>query len=159
IISLENVLFELEKQSPTRDAENYYVSIFGQPGTAAWGWRFEGHHISLNFAIAGEEVAAVTPSFLGANPAKVLDGPRKGLRALAREEDSGWKLVQSLAPEQRSVAIVATNAPREIVTGNDRKAKPLEPMGIAAAKLNASQKETFLALVKNYLFRYRSEIA
>src|SRR5437660_3786745 len=87
IMSLEQVLFDLEKQKgPARDAEMYFFTIFGTPGNSAWGWRVEGHHISLNFTVEGGNVLAVTPSFLGANPAQVREGPRKGLRVLGSEE-------------------------------------------------------------------------
>jgi hypothetical protein len=160
IMSLEHVLYDLEKQQgPTRDADLYFFSIFGQPGGGAWGWRVEGHHLSLNFALQGGQVLAVTPSFFGCNPARVLEGPRKGLRALAAEEDLGRQLVQSLDAEQRKAAIVATNAPRDVITGNQRKANVLEPLGLAAANMTVVQKAALLNLLKEYVFRYRTEIA
>src|SRR5439155_14345 len=62
IMSLEYILFDLEAQSPTRDAGLYFVTIFGKPGPDPWGWRVEGHHLSLNFAVAGDHVLSVTPS-------------------------------------------------------------------------------------------------
>src|SRR5438874_615628 len=96
IMSLEQVLFDLEKKGPTRDAELYFFTIFGAPGNTAWGWRLEGHHISLNFTVAGGRVLAVTPSFMGANPGEVREGPRKGLRVLGAEEDLARRLVKSL---------------------------------------------------------------
>jgi len=159
IISLEQVLFDLDDSAPLRNAEMYYVSIFGEPGKGAWGWRVEGHHLSLNFAVQGDEVLAVTPSFFGSNPAEVMKGPRKGLRVLGQEEDLGRELAKSLDAEQQKVAIVATNAPRDIITSNNRKAKALEPQGIAAAKLKPQQKETLMKLLREYVFRYRNEIA
>src|SRR6185369_4586050 len=117
------------------------------------------HHLSLNFAVQGDEVLAVTPSFFGSNPAEVMKGPRKGLRVLGQEEDLGRELARSLDAEQQKVAIVATNAPRDIITSNNRKAKALEPQGIAAAKLKPPQQETLMKLVREYVFRYRNEIA
>ena len=159
IISLEQVLFDLDDNAPLRNAELYYVSIFGKPGTKAWGWRVEGHHLSLNFAVDGDEVLAVTPSFFGANPAEVKTGPRKGLRVLPQEEDLARELVKSLDPEQRKIAVVNTTAPRDIITGHDRKAKLLEPQGIASAKLKPAQKELLMKLLREYVFRYRNEIA
>jgi hypothetical protein len=159
IMSLEQILFDVENKSPTRDPELYYVTIFGTPGKDQWGWRVEGHHLSLNFTLSGEEVLAVTPSFFGANPARIPDGPRRGLRVLGQEEDLARQLVKSLTEEQRKVAIVATDAPREIITGNARKANPLEPLGLSAARLNGSQKHALDALLREYVFRYRPEIA
>src|SRR5688572_6893381 len=82
IISLETVLHELENKSPRRDPSLYYVSFFGLPTNPDWAWRFEGHHLSMNFVVSGEKVS-VTPTFWGANPAEVKDGPKKGKRTLA----------------------------------------------------------------------------
>src|SRR6266478_8758514 len=70
IMSLEQILYDLEDRAPHRDANLYFLTVFGQPGKEAWGWRVEGHHLSLNFTVEGEQVLAVTPSFFGANPAK-----------------------------------------------------------------------------------------
>jgi len=159
IMSLEQVLFALEKQGPTRDAELYFVTLFGAPGPAPWGWRLEGHHLSLNFTIAGDQVLAITPSFLGANPAQVREGPRQGLRVLASEEDLARELMKSLDAAQRKTALITNDAPREIITGNARKAKTLEPLGLAASALRKPQKDLLLALLKEYVFRYRNEIA
>src|SRR5438067_5128336 len=103
IMSLEPVLHELEgaaRKFP-RDPELYHFFIFGQPGPKeTWGWRLEGHHVSVNFTIVKGEFIAATPSFLGANPAEVRQGPRTGLRVLAKEEDLGRQFVKSLTDEQ-----------------------------------------------------------
>jgi hypothetical protein len=159
IFTLEKVLHELEGQSALRDVGLYYITIFGQPGSAPWGWRLEGHHLSLNVTVGAQEVIALTPSFLGANPAEVRDGPHKGLRALAAEEDLARKLVVSLDAEQRKRAIIATNAPRDIITGAARKAQRLEPLGIDAAQLSRSQRKLLDELLREYVLRYRKEIA
>src|SRR5258706_5271932 len=106
IISLEQVLFDLENKAPKRNADLYYVTIFGKPGNGIWGWRVEGHHLSLNFAVKDGEVPGVTPSFFGSNPALVQAGPRKGLRPLASEEDLGRELVKSLDANQRKTPII-----------------------------------------------------
>lgn len=85
IMSLDQILKEMEKGTgPERDPEKYYMSIFGDPSDqGTWGYRFEGHHISLNFTIANGRIAS-SPSFFGDNPAEVKEGPRAGLRAHAR---------------------------------------------------------------------------
>ena len=159
IMSLEQILYEIENQAPRRDAEMYYVTVFGQPGKGAWGWRVEGHHVSLNFSLAGEEVLAVTPSFFGTNPAEIKSGPRKGLRVLGGEEDIARKLVKSLSEEQKKVALITNAAPGDIVTGHDRKARRLEPVGIAAANLKPEQQTMLDALLKEYVYRVRPEVA
>jgi len=159
IMSLEQILYEIENKAPHRDADLYYVTIFGQPGKDPWGWRVEGHHLSLNFVVAGDEVLSVTPSFFGSNPGQILSGPRKGLRVLGGEEDLGRELAKSLSAEQRQLALVTNVAPRDIITGADRKARALEPLGIAVARFSTSQQELLLTLLKEYVFRYRPEIA
>ena len=160
---LEKILAELEKTTPRRiprDAELYFVTIFGQPATnRTWGWRWEGHHLALNFTLVNGQQIAVTPSFMGTNPAEVKDGPRKGLRILAREEDLGRQLLQSLSDDQKKIAIFAPVALRDIVTGNQKKVKPLQPDGLAAAQMNAEQKAALKKLIEEYVRRYRPELA
>ena len=161
IMSLEPVLRDLEQgKGPTRDPELYFVTIFGKPDpTGTWGWRLEGHHLAMNFMIVGGKEISVTPSFLGSNPGEIREGPRKGLRVLGAEEDLARQLVKSLNDEQKKVAIYTNVAPREIITGNDRKAKGLTPVGISAAKLNKAQTEMLWRVIKEYVYRYRPELA
>jgi hypothetical protein len=161
IMSLEPVLREIEQgKGPTRDPELYFVTIFGKPDPkGTWGWRLEGHHLAMNFMIVDGKEISVTPSFLGSNPGEIREGPRKGLRVLGTEEDLARQLVKSLNDEQKKVAIYTNVAPREIITSNDRKAKGLTPMGISAAKLNKAQTELLWRVIKEYVYRYRPELA
>jgi hypothetical protein len=161
IMSLEDVLKELEHGSgPVRDPEMYYVSIFGTPGAHDfWGWRVEGHHLSLNFTVGEGEHIAVTPSFMGSNPGEVRTGPRKGLRVLGAEEDLARQLVSSLDEGQRRIAIYTNTAPSEIITGADRKARQLTPFGLSASAMKDSQREMLWTVIKEYVYRYRPELA
>src|SRR5262249_22463846 len=135
IMSLEPVLREMEgpdRRFP-RDPELYYFSIFGTPSPKTpWGWRVEGHHISIHFTIVKGEMLSKTTLAFGANPAEVREGPRKGLRALAAEEDKGRDLIQALDEKQRAVAIFDKTAPNDILTLAKIKADPLKPEGLAA---------------------------
>ena len=160
IISLELVLKELENNAPRRDPTLYFVTIFGDPsGEKSWGWRFEGHHLAFNFTIVDGKHVFFAPSFLGSNPAEVRSGPRKGERILGDEEDLGLALVNSLDEAQRKIAIFADQALREIVTVNKKRVDPLSPVGIAAAQLNAAQREKLMELVQLYVGRWRPELA
>jgi hypothetical protein len=132
--------------------------IFGDPAKAPWGWRFEGHHLSLNFTIFDADRVAITPSFSGTNPAEVRDGPMKGTRVLAEEEDLGLALVNSLDAAQRAVAIIAAKAPNDILTSNKIRVEPLSPAGISASALTAPQRDQLRALLQLYFTRYRAEI-
>src|SRR5688572_3536945 len=160
IIELELVLREIETFGLMRDAERYHVTVYGRPNpSTAWGWRFEGHHLSLNFTLAGDRAAVDTPSFLGANPAIVPRGPRKGLRVLADEEDEARKLLASLSPEQRSSAVFAAQTYGEIVTRNAERVEPMKPAGIAAAQLDDSQRAQLVKLIEIYARTFEPGLA
>jgi hypothetical protein len=160
IMSLEQILLELEQGSgPTRDPELYFVSVFGKPGPkGAWGWRVEGHHLSVNFTIVNGEIAAA-PSFFGSNPGEVKQGPRAGLRVLGEEEDLGRQLVKSLEASQKKAAIIDATAPKDILTEAKRKVSPLEATGLAYAKLTGEQQQLLRQLVREYADRHRPEVA
>jgi hypothetical protein len=161
IMSLEEILATLEKDrkgGPVRDPELYFVSIFGDPGLdKVWGWRVEGHHLSFNFVAAGENVASMTPSFFGTNPAEVREGQRKGLRVLGTEEDLGWKLVRSLNDEQKKQAVVLTEAPKDIINVPGRN--DTKPEGVPYSKLNPDQQKTLDQIIHVFLFRNRPGFA
>jgi hypothetical protein len=113
--------------------------------------------LSLNFTISEGKVVG-TPSFFGTNPAEVKDGPRKGLRVLDQEEDLGRALVTSLNDDQKKTAMLSGDAPKEIITGNSRKAKLLTPEGISADQLTAPQKQMLMGLLNVYAGRLRGEV-
>ena len=152
ILSLEPVLKVAEKDtSGRRDAAGYFFTIFGEPSTTnTWGWRFEGHHVALNYTVVKGQVIAASPSFFGANPAELKDGPRKGFRALAREEDAARELLASLDAKQKPLALISAEAPKDIVTSNKLKAEPLDPKGIASGKLTKKQSEMLMAVIEEY---------
>jgi len=163
IMSLDQVLKEMEQgnaKAPERDPEKYYFTVFGEPSeSGTWGFRVEGHHVSLNFTIVKGKVAS-SPSFFGANPAMVKQGPRAGLRALAREEDLGRELITSLSEAQRAVAIVDKTAPNDIKSFNSRKAAlEGQPNGIPFAKLTAKQRELLTTLVTEYAQDFPASLA
>lgn len=159
VIALERVLRATEN-SAHRDELLYFFTVFGTPATnSPWGWRVEGHHLSVNFTVAGGHVSA-TPQFVGANPAEVRTaGPQSGQRALAAEEDQGRDFVLSLTEAQRRDAIVSTSAPGDILTRNDRQAKAPAPSGLSFAAMTSDQQAKFKALVAVYADRLRTEIA
>src|SRR5947209_5327303 len=129
IFALETVLRALE-MSTRRDPDNYSWTLFGAPGDPSrpWGFRVEGHHLSLNFVFAtsGE---AVTPSFLGANPARVPSGPVEGQRVLGVQEDLAREIVRGFTPEMRARAIIAARSLGDIVTGPGRGDALEKPVG------------------------------
>jgi len=160
IMSLEGLLAELEgpKGAMTRNTGWYFVSIFGEPSnTGKWGWRIEGHHLSVNYTLDKGEVVAGAPMLFGANPADVKEGPKKGLRTLPAIEDEARALIKSLTPEQIKVAKQAKEF-SEIKEGQAR-AGVGAPVGITADKLTAEQKATLLKLLQAYADRMPEDLA
>jgi hypothetical protein len=152
IMELEEVLRAIEGGVRfARDHEAYQVTVFGTPGNkSAWGWRLEGHHLSVRFDIVGGSATASSPAFFGSNPAEVRDGPQKGTRVLGAEEDAGRALLDSLDDKQKGVAIILAEAPEEMVTANALKVDPLSPIGIKASALTKPQREKLMQLIDVY---------
>ena len=159
IMSLEGVLADLEAgKGPLRDPERYFVSIFGTPGQGAWGWRVEGHHLSLNFTAPEGAAPEMTPSFFGTNPGEVKTGARAGTRILGTEEDLGRALVKSLTEDQRKEALILVEAPKEVFN-DPKRVDPTKPEGLAQSKMTPEQQAGLLKLIKEYLFRCRPDVA
>ena len=191
IIGLETTLDALEDWSypeTGRDPGLYYMSIFGIPhAKEPWGWRFEGHHLSLNYTIVEGRIVAPTPTFFGTNPAEVALGDVGILRPLGGVEDMARELVYALSEEQRATAVFASAAPPDIIMENRPKvvegALPMErikhrerelgltqehlealrytstPKGLAAAAMGSLQREVLMALIREYIDRMPEEIA
>ncbi len=164
IMDLERVLQAIESARPgpafVRDPERYFFSIFGTPSnTETWAWRVEGHHLSLHFTVAGGRLVAGTPTFFGSNPAEVREGPSKGTRVLAREEDVARSLLESLDASQSSKAIIDASAPGDIVTTSRLRVDPLSPEGIPASGLTAAQRAMLVSLVDVYVGRMADDVA
>ena len=152
VIELERVLGILEGRPQRRDPEDYYVTVFGDPGAGGpWAWRFEGHHLSLNFSSPANELTVTGPAFMGADPATVPSGQKAGWRPLGREEDLARGFLFSLTPEQREMAVIAERAPRDIITGNDREARLESFDGIPASRLTGEQREMLMGVIGEYV--------
>ena len=89
IMSLEPVLREMEGgRGYLRDSDLYFVSLFGTPSpVSTWGWRVEGHHLSINYTLDKGEVVTAAPMLYGVNPAELKEGAKKGLRVAPEIED------------------------------------------------------------------------
>jgi hypothetical protein len=170
IMELENILGGLEAAGQSaeprpgsrmvRDPERYFFSIFGTPSpSGTWGWRVEGHHVSLHFTIVNGTMLASSPTFFGTNPAEVREGPKKGLRILAAEEDSARALFLALNAAQQKQALINTTAPGDIVTMNTLKVDPLAPGGVAASALDAKQRDLLMKVIDSYVSLMASDIA
>jgi hypothetical protein len=164
IIELEDILKAIETGGKmARNKEEYLFSVFGTPGTkGAWGWRVEGHHISLRFTIADGAVSrnlSSTPMFLGANPAEVRDGDKKGLRVLGDEEDAARALVMALSADQQKQAIINAVAPTDILTMNKNDIAPLPDQGVTFASLQPAQQALLRRLIEVYTSTMEADVA
>ena len=160
VMALEQVLHEMENGNMKRDPTKYHVFLFGTPSDdGTWGWRIEGHHLSISFTIIEGKQVAVVPAFFGANPAEVPVGALKGLRVLAKEEDLGRQLVKVLSVKQKETAIISADAPGDVISGPGRDASPLKPAGIAASDMSKDQQKLLRELVEVYLGKVRGELA
>lgn len=166
IMELENLLFELQKgkTGPLRDAERYYVAIFGAPSDdGKWGLSFEGHHLSLNFVIDKGNVTSSTPTALCTNPAIVMSDNvpsiAKGTRVLAKEETLAFDLLAALTPEQKAAAIIAEKAPSEIRAAGEPQPPQDAAEGLAAEKLTGQQRSILQSLIEEYAKTLPEELA
>lgn len=158
IISLESILAELEKGGAmVRKPEWYFFTVFGKPSkTGKWGWRVEGHHLSLNFTLADGKVTSATPAVFGANPATVKQGPKQGLRTLPEADDLARELWSSLDDEQKKTARREKQF-REIEQANIAPTLDGAP-GLPASKMTPEQRATLRKLVESYAQRMPADV-
>src|SRR5262245_25722192 len=159
IMSLESILRDLEKGGAmVRNPGWYFFTVFGTPSkTGKWGWRVEGHHLSLNFTLDKGKIVSATPSFFGANPATIKQGPRKGSQTLPEAESLARELFNSLDDDQKKTALQE----KQFLEIEQGKPKPnVGPArGLVAEKMNKKQKDILLKLVRSYADRMPEEVA
>jgi hypothetical protein len=161
VMSLEEPLGLIENHKRFyRHPENYSVTVFGTPGRLPWGWRIEGHHLSLNFTAVTEELFGVTPAFWGANPARVPDGyPMAGHRTLGRETDLSYQLIRGLGEAERERAVIATSSLGNIITVPGREEELRERRGLPLAAMGEGARNLVLELLETYAGNLRGELA
>ncbi|HEY6058877.1 MAG TPA: DUF3500 domain-containing protein, partial [Candidatus Limnocylindrales bacterium] len=143
-----------------RESGRYWLAVYGDPGGSdPWGWRLEGHHVSVRSTVADGRIVGVTPCFLGANPATVPGGPLAGRRTLDGEESLARALLAAMSAKERSIAVVDPFAPPEILSGTGRRADPRGlPSGIRRDQLGASAQAALDRLIGHYLGRVAAEV-
>jgi hypothetical protein len=161
IIQLEKILRAIEGGvKMARDHEAYRFTVFGTPDPkGTWGWRVEGHHVSLHFSVVNGVASASTPSFAGSNPAEVQEGAEKGKRVLGQLEDTGRALVTALDATQRTTAIINATAPNEILTNNRLDINPLTPDGLKASAMTPAQRDLLMKVIDSYAGLMTADLA
>lgn len=169
VVLLEGILGDLTGNRRFRDPDNYALILFGDPSdprdptnpTGPWGWRFEGHHLSLTFTVSPGHGVAVTPAFFGANPAEVpgRHSHHAGLRVLADEQDRGFALWHLLNATEQSVARIAAGSLGDIVAGPGRETSLRAPTGLPAASMSDPSRAALVALLETYIGRLTPTLA
>jgi len=169
IMDLETTLGDLERRSREsgrggeafeRQPLKYFFSVFGTPSTKeTWGWRVEGHHVSLHFSVVNGTLVASSPTFFGSNPAEVREGPKAGLRILGDQEDEARTLLTSLNDSQRAKAVIQNVALNDIVTTNKLDISALSPVGLIASDMTPQQREQLMKVINVYIGKMADDIA
>jgi Protein of unknown function (DUF3500) len=159
IMSFENLLAELEAGGAmVRNPGWYFVTVFGEPSqTAKWGFRFEGHHLTVNITLDGGNIISTTPTVFGSNPAVVLDGPRKGAKPIFAVDQVAKDLIGALSEDQKKVAFQEKQFP-EIKT-HTKAPKADKPVGLTLKQMDEKQKELLIKLARTYAERMPEDVA
>lgn len=164
VMSLEELLYlleggEREVRRERRDPGKYYLSVFGEPSdTGTWGWRLEGHHISLNFMIKDGKVVGSTPEFFGANPGTVDAGKGRQIRVLGPEEDIARQVLKLCSPEQQKLCWISKEAPPEVPGAAAPQAAVAAPVGLPYSQMSEDQKKLIQDLLSEYLKNLPADI-
>lgn len=130
---------------------NYYFAFFGKPTDSIWGYKLEGHHLSVNFTFVKEKIS-VTPFFIGTDPAEVMDSEYAGWRVLGQEEDLGLKLIGLLSPAQQKKATMTKDVPSDIITSAESGKRLVDNWGIRGAEMNDMQKAVLQYIIREFVF-------
>lgn len=163
IMVLEGILGRIESRSVSRfdrDPDGYFLTLFGDlaSGTEPWGWRIDGHHLSVTVSVGAEKEVSATPAFWGANPARVPSGERKGWRVLRDEEDTARGLLRALPEDLQAAVRIADEAPSDILTRNSKVARIGDPAGLPVSDMPPAQKETVMRILKLYAANLRTDL-
>lgn len=155
--SLEEVLYLFEDgdeayRRQRRHPHKYHITVFGTPGpTGLWGWRFEGHHLSLNFSIKDGVVVSSTPEFFGANPGLINGGPGRNLRVLGRREDLARDILKACTDDQRKQMWISETAPDDIRGPGAPQPISDEAVGLKFSDMSTDQQKLLKELIGEYL--------
>jgi hypothetical protein len=154
IMALQGVLQDMATDvDDPFDPDLYYVSVFGTPGSRAWGWRLEGHHLSRHFTVTRGTLVP-EPFFLGAWPTRAGTAFRslpRGHRTMPREEDAAREIVRLLDGRLRSRAVFSAESLTDHVTQNAVRVAPPAPVGVLARELPSAAQARVREIVGTYL--------
>jgi len=137
--------------------DEYYIALLGAPSTTApWMIQFGGHHLAINVTVVGPN-SVMTPSLPAAQPAKyTLNG--QTIRPLGQENDKGFALINSLNPMQLKRAVLNYEV-KDLVLGPGADGKVIQPEGILASELDATQQARLLDVAHEWVGILNDEAA
>jgi hypothetical protein len=157
VMTLQDVLAARGDGAGQRSSERFSLAVFGTPAEAgAWGFRLEGHHLSISVAVRDGRIVAVTPSSFSSNPNRVASGKHAGLVTLKDEEALARRLVGDLAPPLQASARLSDTPLRNILSYAGRERANTRKAGVAAAELNSAQRDLLWQLVESYTVEHLS---
>jgi hypothetical protein len=144
---------------PDNPMHRYSISIFGKPSIkSSWGWRLEGHHLSLNCTLVDGHAFSITPSFWGASPVRISNGKYAGMELFKQEQELSLELVNSLSASQKQQAKVDSDNGPDAVSRISRE-KYENMAGIPFLDLTEDQQRILEQIVLLFAEKYRPEIA
>lgn len=138
--------------------QNFFLALFNSPADSLWGFKLEGHHLSLNFTFHENDMA-ITPMFVGTDPAEYPTTEYAGWRVLGQEEDLGIKLITILSEAQKKKATISNKVPGDIFTAAESGKRLLDYAGIKGSELTKKQQEVLLQIVREFVFNLEYEKA
>jgi hypothetical protein len=138
--------------------KNFYFAFFGQPTDSVWGYKLEGHHLSVNFTFVNDQLC-VTPFFIGTDPAEFPESEYAGWRVLGQEEDLGIKLVHLLSPAQQKKATMSTEVPGDIITSAESGKRLVDNWGLLGAEMSKQQQTVLQYIIREFVFNLEYEKA
>lgn len=140
---------EWNKGSPDRNRERFSLLVFGAPAPeAAWGWRFEGHHLSLNYTLIGDEVVSVSPSSFSSEPNTVPSGPHQGLVVLPEQESLGRAVFSDLGDTARAGALLRAESYGNILATAGNVGRIGAPSGVPLGDLPQGVVDRLVRLIE-----------
>jgi Protein of unknown function (DUF3500) len=130
---------------------NFYLAFFGMPSDTAWGYKIEGHHLSINFTFVNNKLS-VTPFFIGTDPAEYGISEYAGWRVLGQEEDLGLKLIHLLSSSQQQKATMNKDVPRDIITAAESGIRLIDYWGIKGSEMTKEQQAVLQNIIREFVF-------
>lgn len=138
----------------------YYIALFGNPKTdGSWGFQLDGHHLSLNLLVHGDEVTIV-PTHLGTQPTFIND-----TEVLGGERGYALSLLNSLDKSQKEKTIQTGRRGLKVGPGGTTDPylnydfSDFVGVGLKASNMNDVQKKKLRDLIKLYIYNLETEFA